>query len=134
MIRYLSEKEIILINVIQIETYSNQEQVGVKEPSALNMCLEQPKQEVFGEILYPTVEDKAAILFELLINKNCFYNANKRTASMALYTFLELNEIDLAAEQNELVEFAVSIAKKRGKEQTTHEDIVEWIKKHSRKK
>lgn len=86
----------------------------MKEPTALNLCVEQPKQEVFGKVLYPTLEEKAAILYEWLINKHCFHNGNKRTASMSLTTFLDLNGMRMTASQNELVEFTVSIAERRG--------------------
>lgn len=128
---YLTEKDLVMINVIQLETYSNQEQIGIKEPSALNMCVQQPKQEVFGKVLYPTIEDKGAILFELLINKHCFFNGNKRTAVMALYTFLTLNNVELVALEDDLVEFTVAIAERRGEQKITHDEIVRWIKNNS---
>lgn len=128
---YLTEKDLVMINVIQLETYSNQEQIGIKEPSALNMCVQQPKQEVFGKVLYQTIEDKGAILFELLINKHCFFNGNKRTAVMALYTFLTLNNVELVALEDDLVEFTVAIAERRGEQKITHDEIVRWIKNNS---
>lgn len=131
---YLTEEQIFLINVIQIETYNPSEQVGIKEPNALNMCIEQPKQEVFSQVLYPTIMDKAAILYELLVNKHCFYNGNKRTAAMALYTFLDLNGFELSASNQDLVEFVVSIAELRGENKLTHQQIVEWITKNSMEK
>lgn len=131
---YLTEEQIVLINVMQIETYNPTEQVGVKEPNALNMCVEQPKQEVFGRVLYPTLEDKAAILYELLVNKHCFYNGNKRTAAMALYTFLSLNGFELTASNQDLVEFTVSIAELRGEDKLTHSQIVAWIMDNSTKR
>jgi death on curing protein len=128
MIRYLSEKEIIILNSLQIKKFSPKEQIGVKEPTALNMCVEQPKQHVFGQELYPTIEDKAAILFELLVNKHCFYNANKRTALISLIVFLKLNGIQLIADNKSAEEFTVSIAAKRGIKAISHEHIVAWIK------
>lgn len=69
---YLTEKEIILINAFVIAKINPKEQIGVKVPSALSMCVEQPKQFVLGQELSPKLEDKAAILFELLVNKHFF--------------------------------------------------------------
>lgn len=47
MIRYLTEKELILINIIVIKTYSPKEQIGIKEPKSLNMSLGSTKQNVY---------------------------------------------------------------------------------------
>lgn len=131
MTRYLTEKEIFLINSIQIKKYSPKEQTGIKEPTALNMCVEQPKQHVFGQELYPTIEDKAAILFEQLINKHCFYNANKRTALISLTTFLKLNGMKLTANNKSAEDFTVSIAANRGTQSISHDQIVAWIRANS---
>lgn len=114
-----------------IKRFSPTEDFGVKEPSALKACVEQPKQEVFGAVLYPTVYDKAAILFEMLVNKHCFYNGNKRTTVMAVYTFMRLNNIQFQASNKEVADMAVAIASQRGDERLTHEQIAEWLKTHS---
>lgn len=131
MTRYLTEKEIVAINYAVIKNLSPTEDFGVKEPSALNSCVAQPKQEIFGRVLYPTTYDKAAILFEMLINKHCFRNGNKRTAVMAVFSFMKLNDIQLHASNKELADVAVEIASQRGDKRLTHEKIVEWLKQHS---
>lgn len=71
--RYLTEKDIITLNVYVISKYSPNEQIGIKEPTALNMLVNTPKQHVFGEELYPTVELKASNLVKNLIQKLVFY-------------------------------------------------------------
>lgn len=131
MTRYLTEEEIVAINYYQIKRFSPGEIFGVKEPTALQDCVEQPKQEMFGKALYPTLFNKAAVLFEMLINKHCFHNANKRTASMSLYTFLRLNGKRLTASNEELVTISVAIAEQKGEGRLSREDIAGWIEKHS---
>lgn len=131
-VRYLTEKEIMAINFLQIKRFSPKETFGVKEPTALNACVEQPKQEVFGKILYPTVEEKGAILFEMLINKHCFHNGNKRTAAVVLVTFLKLNGIQITVNNNELADMCVAIAEKKGKDRLSTADISRWIQSNSR--
>lgn len=130
MTRYLTEEEIIRINETVINCYSPSEDIGVKDYSALQVCIEQPKQIVFDRILYPTIYDKAAILFEMVINKHCFYNGNKRTAVIALYTFLKFNRISLQAPDKELEDITVAIASLRGDDRLTHDEIKEWLKKN----
>jgi len=131
MVRYLIEKEIVAINYYQIKQFSPSEDFGLKDSKALKVCVNQPKQVVFGKVLYPTLYNKAAILFEMLINKHCFYNGNKRTAVMALYIFLKLNEVHLKSSNEAIADYAVSVAIKRGNERLTNENIAHWIEIHS---
>lgn len=88
---YLTAEDIIKINVYVIKTFSPKEPIGVKDASALHMSVTQPKQEVFGKELYPTVIEKAAILVINLTKRHPFYNGNKRTAWVAMDLFLKMN-------------------------------------------
>lgn len=134
MTRYLTKTEVIAINAMVIQKYSPTEDKGVKDLNALESTIAQPQQEVYEVVLYPTIYHKAAILFELLIKNHCFYNGNKRTATMALYTFLDMNHIHLVVSNKEMADMSVDIAAKRGAEEIQHEEIVEWLKANSRKK
>lgn len=126
MIRYLTEQDLILINVNVIKTYSPEEQIGVREPYALNMAVESPKQNVFGKELYPTLALKAANLYRNIVLKYIFFNGNKRTAANTLYIFLKLNGSTLTVDPDEFTEFTVKIAVERMEEQ----EIAEWLKKY----
>ncbi len=100
--------------------------------SALNMIVNLPEQFVFGQKLYPTLFDKATILFVQLVKKHVFANANKRTAFLVLVSFLQLNGYQLLVEQEEAVEYTVQIAL----EPLTDEKLMtykEWIASHSSK-
>ncbi|CJB73935.1 prophage maintenance system killer protein [Streptococcus pneumoniae] len=77
---YLTEKQIEKINALAIQRYSPNEKIQTVSSSALNMIVNLPEQFVFGKSLYPTIFDKATILFVQLIKKHVFANANKRTA------------------------------------------------------
>lgn len=131
MIRYLSEKELVAINYAVIKQISPTEDFGVKDSSALKSVVNQPRQNVFGKELYPTVYDKAAILFEMVVNKHCFFNGNKRTSVMALCVFLRKNNIRLTASNQEIADYAVQVAVQKGKERLANEEIAQWIQTHS---
>lgn len=122
--RYLTEKEIITLNVYVIEKYSPKEPIGVKEPTALNMLVNAPQQYVFGREQYPTIELKAANLVRNLVKKHVFYNGNKRTALMTMIVFLKVNGYHFNATNNEAVEYMVRIAT----EDLQEADIEQWIK------
>ena len=131
MIHYLTEKEFVAINYTLIKQISPTEDFGVKDPSALKAVVAQPRQNTFGAELYPTIYDKAAILFEMIINKHCFYNGNKRTAVMGLYVFLRKNKIQLVVSNKEIADYSVHVAVQKGKHRLTNEEIAKWIERNS---
>lgn len=118
MTNYLTEKQIIAINYKLILETSPGEQIGVKEPSALNMTVESPKQEV-----YPTLLLKAANLYRNVVMKHIFFNANKRTAFTCLEIFLYINGVEIKVPTEEGIEFTVKIATDKLEEK----EIAEWI-------
>ena len=134
MTHYLTEKELLAINYSVIRRFSPTEDFGIKDSSALKAVVAQPRQNVFGTELYPTIYDKAAILFEMCINKHCFFNGNKRTAVMALYVFLSKNGCRLNVSNNEIADYAVYVAVQKGEDRLSNEDISKWIEMSSMEK
>ena len=127
---YLTEKQIEKINALAIQRYSPKEQIQTVSPSALNMIVNLPEQFVFGKPLYPTIFDKATILFVQLIKKHVFVNANKRTAFYVLVKFLQLNGYYFSVSVEEAVEMCVTIAV----EALTDEKMIsysKWVSEHS---
>ncbi|MBC1456761.1 type II toxin-antitoxin system death-on-curing family toxin [Listeria newyorkensis] len=127
-LRYLTEPEVIMLNGLLIKKFSPMEPIGIIEPGALNMCVEQPKQIVFERELYPTLHDKAGILYKNLVIKHCFANANKRTALASLGLFLKYNGSQLMASNQDAENFTVSIALNSDMELAA---ISNWINKNS---
>ncbi|OAQ43508.1 type II toxin-antitoxin system death-on-curing family toxin [Enterococcus faecium] len=130
---YLSEKDIVKLNVIQIKKYSPRETIGVIDKNALSMAVNQPKQHIFGKDLYPDKFSKAAVLLINLIKKYPFHNANKRTAFLAAYVFLKLNGYSLKMKNQEVVEFVVEIATYQGDFDDLKEATTDILKKNSTK-
>ena len=127
---YLTEKQIEKINALVIQRYSPNEQIQTVSPSALNMIVNLPEQFVFGKPLYPTIFDKATILFVQLIKKHVFANASKRTAFFVLVKFLQLNGYHFAVSVEEAVDMCVTIAV----EALTDEKMIsysKWVSEHS---
>ena len=127
---YLTEKQIEKINALVIQRYSPKEQIQTVSPSALNMIVNLPEQFVFGKPLYPTIFDKATILFVQLTKKHVFANANKRTAFFVLVKFLQLNGYHFTVSVEEAVDMCVTIAV----EALTDEKMIsysKWISEHS---
>lgn len=113
MMRYLTEQEVIAINQFLIQKYSPGELVGVKEAGLLNSAVSRPKAAFDGEDVYPAVSEKAAALFESLVQHHCFHNANKRTAFVSMQQFLRYNGFRFVMDQERAVEFTVDLVLKK---------------------
>ena len=127
---YLTEKQIAKINTLVIQRYSPKEQIKTISPSALNMIVNLPEQFVFGKPLYPSIFDKATILFVQLIKKHVFASANKRTAFYILVKFLRLNGYHFSVTLEEAVEMCVRIAVESLSEQNL-KSYSKWVSEHS---
>ena len=125
---YLTEIQIEKINTLVIQRYSPKEQIKTISPSALNMIVNLPEQFVFGKPLYPSIFDKATILFVQLIKKHVFASANKRTAFYVLVKFLRLNGYHFAVTLEEAVEMCVRIKVESLSEENLKK-YSKWIKK-----
>ncbi len=127
MIRYLTEQEVIAINLLVIERYSPKEHKGVKLPDLLNSAINRPKQSAFGEEAYPTIFGKAGALFESLAKNHTFHNANKRTAFLALIQFLAYNGFQFNMSQKQAEDFVVDVVNQKYE----FDEVVAMIKEYS---
>ena len=79
-------------------------------PEKLESCLASISQTFGGRDLYPTLVDKSAILFYLMIKNHPFQNGNKRMAVTTLLAFLFINRKWLKVDEQKLYNFAVWVA------------------------
>lgn len=128
MTRYLTDKEVTLINEALIKKYTPQEPIGVKDRSLLLSALGRPKQSVFGEDAYPDTYTKAAALYTSLAQNHAFHNANKRTALFSLIQFLWVNGYQFIAPQKVAEDYTVFIVNKKPEIKVIAKFIKEWTK------
>jgi prophage maintenance system killer protein len=84
-------------------------------PGILEGCLAVPFQRFFGQDPYPTLAEKASILFYLMVKDHPFQNGNKRIAIATLFVLLCKNGKWLEVDMNDLYHFTVSLAKSKPK-------------------
>ena len=125
--KYLTVKDIIKINAKLITTVSSGELIGLKDAAALDMAVNQPQQEVFGEELYPTIYDKASILAINLAKRHPFQNGNKRTALVAMITFLMMNGYATSFTQEEAVRFILNITTSNQEFDLMKEEVAHFL-------
>ena len=100
-------------------------------PNILESCLAVPFQTFDKSELYPTLCNKAAILFYLMIKNHPFQNGNKRVAVTALLFFLAKNKKWIKVDVMSLYQFAVYIAKSDPKQkEKQHKYIKIFLETH----
>ena len=79
-------------------------------PNILESCIMTPFQRFGGKDLYPSLINKASILFYLMIKNHPFQNGNKRIALTTLLIFLYKNGKWITVDTQELYNFTVWVA------------------------
>ena len=129
-IAYLTEDE--CREVIQKTKFSKQSDLFGKERSEgmLKGILDQIQQNVFGQELYPTLEEKAANLLYMLVKDHIYFDGNKRLAAILFLEFLNRNHALYDENGNKilsndaLVAITLMIAESRPEEKDIMVDIV----------
>ena len=100
--------EALAIHSLLIEQFGGSS--GVRDIGLLQSALNRPFQTFDGKALYPQPVDKAAAIFESLINSHPFIDGNKRIAYTLLVLTLSEYGLDLKASQSDKYAFVISAA------------------------
>ena len=122
--RYLSLAEVLELHQMVIEQTGGAS--GLRDVSALESAMAQPRMTFGGKDLYPSVVEKAVALCFSLVNNHPFVHGNKRVGHAAIETFLVLNGIEIEASTDEQERILLSLAAG----QLDREDFVEWLREH----
>lgn len=122
---YLTLNDLLFVYAAVLEESGGSD--GVREKGALESAVGQPAQVVFGRELYPTVFLKAAVYARSIIAHHPFVDGNKRTATVAALTFLELNGQVSTASDDEVFNFAQWVATEKPEDVA----IAGWFEKYS---
>lgn len=90
-----------------------------------------PRRVFEGQELYPTLAEKAAIIFYTVNKRQIFVNGNKRMSTACLLVFLGINGKQLDVSPDELTEKALWLANTSASEfQTIKAELADWIDSH----
>lgn len=99
----------------------------------LDALIQTPQKHFFGRVAYPTLEDKAAIIFYTINKRQIFLNGNKRMSTLALLVFLSINNRTLDIVPNELTEKALWLANTESLNfPEIKAELSQWIREHLR--
>lgn len=122
MTEYLEPDEIINLNAKVLGGTA-----ALRDRNLLESAAARPDASVFGEDAYPTIAEKAAALLHSLARNHPFVDGNKRTATLAMMTFLELNNVRIKWVREEALAFIVEVAE--GKHDVPA--IAAWLDAHT---
>ena len=117
------------INALKVKFGGSQWFANEKDDS-FKSSIGQIYQTFGGEDLYPSVEEKAAMLLYLVVKNHSFSDGNKRIAAMPFLWFMETNGILYAADgrkriaDNTLFALALMIAESRTEEKDVMVKVV----------
>ncbi len=123
MIRFSDDKIKLLYKMMVEETGGS---FGIRDEHLLDSALNGIFQTFDGKELYPTKEEKGAMLGYSLISNHAFVDGNKRIGVYVMLTFLEVNGIRIECTDNELIELGLGVA--AGK--IRYEELLDWILNH----
>lgn len=118
----ISVQELYDINRYLVEEFGGMG-VGFKDENLAESLVVQIYQEVFGKVLYPTVEDKISHIVFSIIANHIFLDGNKRTGASVLEKLCEDNNLNLSYTEDELIELVLLIAQSK----VNREYIRDWI-------
>jgi death-on-curing protein len=92
-----------------------------------------PRHMFYGQEAYPTLAEKAAIVFYTVNKRQIFLNGNKRMSTLCLLVFLGLNGKDLGVTPDELTAKALWLANTSSLDfPAIKAELTEWIGSHLR--
>lgn len=101
---------------------------GIKDQKLLESACYNPLQTFEGRELYPTIEEKFAVLCYGLGQNHSFQDGNKRIAVHILTVGLEINGIEIIYTQQELIDLGLAIAQG----ECSKDCILKWIEEHKK--
>ena len=121
----LSKEQVIKIHSMLIDQTGGTD--GIRDEGLLESALNAPFQTFNGEYIYKTIKAKAAKLGCFLVKNHPFIDGNKRIGILVMITFLEINGVEVASTDEELIDLGLGLA-----DGTVNDnDLLNWIISHS---
>lgn len=134
-IRYLTRDSIAVIHSILSRAV---EKSGEPIPpfnhakhESIDALVQAPQQKFYDAEAYPTLAEKAAIIFYTINKQQIFLNGNKRMSTLCLLVFLGINDKTLDVSPDALTDKALWLANTASLEfPAIKAELVTWISEH----
>lgn len=103
---WLTKREILVIHAEQIAVFGGL--MGLRDEGLLESALARPLQ--YANYSDPTIVQLGALYAVSIIRNHPFFDGNKRTGFLSMFTFLQRNGIKLRASQAEATAAMLDVA------------------------
>ena len=124
-VRYLTIDQVVEFHGEALREFGGLD--GIRSPQQLAAAVLMPQQSAFGEDAYPTVPGKAAAYGFFIAEAQAFIDGNKRSAAIAMETFLILNGYELRMSDDEIA----GLFEKLGSDEIGQGEFFDAISTHS---
>ena len=100
----------------------------VRDRHLLRKAAGRPMLVIFGEEMFPSLLEKAAALLHSFAAHHLLFDGNKRTATAVTTRFLQMNNIQPAWDDFEIIAFVLQVAQ----DQVEIPQIAEWLATHTK--
>ena len=123
---FLDIDRVLRIHVSLIEHYGGS--MGLRNVELLHSAIAMPQAPFAGEFLHEDLFEMAAAYLFHITQNHPFIDGNKRTGAASAIIFLEMNGIELEADEDGLVALTLSVATG----QADKREIAEFFRKRGR--
>jgi death-on-curing protein len=106
---FLTLDEVVAIHRDQIERYGGS--LGVRDWGLLQSAIAMPAASFGGQLLHGDLCEMAAAYLFHIVQNHPFIDGNKRAGAVAADVFLALNDMQLAAGEDQYAEHVLSVAR-----------------------
>jgi death on curing protein len=129
MIKFLKKAAILTFHRDQLKRYGGKE--GIRDENLLESVLSHPTTGGYeGEYVHKDLFHMAAAYGFHLCQNHPYYDGNKRTALIAIYTFLYVNGYQIVADKKSLYAIMMDLAQG----EVTKDELRDYLKKNSKKR
>ncbi len=124
--KFLSLEQVIKLHKLQIDEYGGSH--GVKDEGLLISALAQPESGFGDNYFHKDLYEMAAAYLFHLVSNHAFNDGNKRIAASVAAVFLEINGIELTANEDDFETIVMEAAQSK----KTKEEISLFFRSNSR--
>jgi death-on-curing protein len=124
--KFLGLDDVVAIHTDQITKYGGS--LGIRDSGLLQSSVAMPMAGFGDQYLHTDLYEMAAAYLFHLVQNHPFVDGNKRVGAMSAYAFLDINNIELVASDDDYADFVLEVAQgQRSKAQ-----IAEFFRLNSR--
>ena len=105
---FLDLDKIHRLHISLVETYGGT--LGTRDEGLLESAISQPRAMFAGSYLHEFPFEMAAAYLFHIVQNHPFLDGNKRTGAAAAIVFLSMNDIDIAADEDGLIDITLATA------------------------